>query len=243
VLRQRDLAEADRIVTLLTRERGKLSAVAKGVKRPRSKLSAALQPFCHSAVLLAEGRSLDVVSQARIVRFFHRLREDLTRVTCASHLVELTDRLVAEHAPAGQVFDLLRTALCRLEEEGDPELHMRAFELKLLRAVGYEPHFSACAQCGASTGGDRIIYSAATGGVLCVACQTGASRPIVICPGTVAAACHLLASTSEGVERLALSPQVRGELEAVLRAHAEYRIEGPLRNARFLRRLSTGSTP
>src|SRR5689334_3506872 len=106
VLRHRRLGDADRIVTLLTPHRGKIDAVAKGALRPRSKLGGHLQPLTQVEVLLAHGRTLDIVTQAQMLDGFPQLHGDLDRLSTGMYLLELTDRMTVEHADAGDVHAL-----------------------------------------------------------------------------------------------------------------------------------------
>ena len=157
------LGEADRIIVLFTQELGKLSAVAKGVKRPRSKLAGAVQLFNHLEALLAVGRSLDVITQVRPLELFPRLRSDMTRYASASYVAELLDTLVEERAAAPPLFELLVTVLQGLDGEGDPATLLRGFELKLLTELGYGPELFTCVSCGTEVEGGRAGFSTAEG--------------------------------------------------------------------------------
>ncbi len=106
VLRQQALGEADRIVTLFTREYGKLRAAAKGIRRPASRLGGRLEPFTHARLLLARGRTLDVIAQAEIVEAFAGVRADLIRSAYAAYVAELVDRGLADRDPHQEVFAL-----------------------------------------------------------------------------------------------------------------------------------------
>ena len=106
VLRQQALGEADRIVTLFTREYGKLRAAAKGIRRPASRLGGRLEPFTHARLLLARGRTLDVIAQAEIVEAFAGVRADLIRSAYAAYVAELVDRGLADRDPHQEVFTL-----------------------------------------------------------------------------------------------------------------------------------------
>lgn len=184
VLRTHKLGEADRIVTLLSREHGKLRAVAKGVRRTSSKFGARLEPFSHVDVQLATGRTLDIVTQAVTVDAFGQgLISDYPRYTAGEAMLEMADRLVAEERePALQQYRLLVGALRVLERGSTSDgprpapMILDSYLLRSLAVAGYAPSFGPCARCG--TIGPHRAFSAATGGVVCETCRpAGSARP------------------------------------------------------------------
>ena len=155
VLSHRRLGEADRIVTLLTPLRGKVDAVAKGALRPRSKLAGHLEPLTRVDVLLAHGRTLDVVTQAQMRDGFPALHADLDRLSMAMYLLELTDRLTIDRAGddgRGQqpLYELLHASLVRIARGDGLHLAARSFELALLELSGFRPEWRICVGCGSA---------------------------------------------------------------------------------------------
>ncbi|HEY9289746.1 MAG TPA: DNA repair protein RecO [Microlunatus sp.] len=186
VLRTHKLGEADRIVTMLTREHGKLRAVAKGVRRTSSKFGARLEPFGHVDIQLATGRTLDVVTQAVTIDAFGQgLIEDYPRYTAGEAMLEMADRLAAEEGePALQQYRLLVGALRVLEHGTTSDgprpasMILDSYLLRSLAIAGYAPSFDACARCG--TVGPHQAFSPAAGGVVCESCRpAGSARPSV----------------------------------------------------------------
>jgi DNA repair protein RecO (recombination protein O) len=184
VLRTHKLGEADRIVTLLSREHGKLRAVAKGVRRTSSKFGARLEPFSHVDIQLATGRTLDVVTQAVTVDAFGQgLIDDYPRYTAGEAMLEMADRLVAEERePALQQYRLLIGALRVLERGSTNDgprpaaMILDSYLLRSLAVAGYAPSFGPCARCG--TVGPHRAFSPAAGGVVCETCRpAGSARP------------------------------------------------------------------
>ena len=178
VLRVQKLGEADRIVTLLTRRRGKVRAVAKGVRRTRSRWGARLEPFNHVDVQCYTGRSLDVVTQAQTVDAFGAgIVGDYPRYTAGCAVLETADRLVAEEGdPALRVYLLVVGAIRALaDRERDPSLVLDAFLLRAMTHAGWAPAITDCARCAAP--GPAPAFSVAGGGAVCPRC-----RP----PGSVA---------------------------------------------------------
>ena len=244
VLRQRELAEADRILLLLSRERGKLSAVAKGVRRPRSKLAGGLQLFSHVRLLLAAGRSLDLITQCQPLESFLPLREDLDRFALASHLVELADISTEEGAPLPGLFDLLLNSLRALAASSVPDLIARGFELKLMKLLGYAPELLACLSCGrkldltrASGKPARLSFSVSLGGLVCGRCRSRATALVSLDAGALEAMRRLLRLSPQDTSALSLSAEIQQELEGTLRSYLEYRLERGLKSARVLQAL------
>jgi DNA repair protein RecO (recombination protein O) len=164
------LGEADRIVTVLLQEAGKVRAVAKGVRRTRSKLGGRVEPLTEVRGLFWRGRELDVVSQIEAVEVHRRLREDLGRLSQALAMAEAVDGLLPDRQPVPELLAMLHGALRRLEV--DPwELVAPAFFLKLLALEGSAPIVEACASCGATE--PLVAFDLARGGVLCVRCRQG----------------------------------------------------------------------
>jgi len=240
VLRQRELAEADRIVLLLSRERGKLSAVAKGVRRPRSKLAGGLQLFSHVRLLVAVGRNLDLITQCQPLESFLPLREDLDRFALASHVIELADGFTEEGARLPRLFDLLLGSLRALCGSAAPDLVARGFELKLMNLLGYGPQLSGCISCGKEALSLRPTFSISLGGLVCGRCRPAAGGAVSLGPRAVEAMGELGRLPVGQAGSLSLSPQVRGELEGALRSYLEYRLERGLKSVAVLRALRPG---
>src|SRR5438552_5193634 len=171
VLRQRKLGEADKIVTLFCANKGKVDAVAKGVRRTRSRLAGHVEPLTYGAYLLAEGRDLDIVTQAETVESFPSLRVDLERLSRGLYCAELTDRLLPERSEAYPIFRLLLTTLERLDSGEAYDLAVRHFEMRLLDALGYRPQLDVCSICGSKLEAVANFWSNAAGGVIGRACN------------------------------------------------------------------------
>ena len=178
VLRTHKLGEADRIITVLTRGRGKIRPVAKGVRRTTSKFGARLEPGMHVDLQCYEGRNLDTVTQTESLDpWGDVLARDYRRWTSAAAILETADRLTEEHEAAVQQYLLLAGALRSLAEDVHaPELVLDAYLLRALAVAGWAPSFHDCARCGAR--GPHRAFHVASGGVLCRSCRVpGASAP------------------------------------------------------------------
>ena len=179
VIRTHKLGEADRIITLLTRNSGRVRAVAKGVRRTSSRFGSRLEPFTHVDLQLAEGRSLDVVTQAETLSpFGGRMGSNYEFYTAGTVMLETAERLVVEDKePALQQFLLLVGALRAMCETGRPPSQvLDSFLLRSLSVAGYAPSFEACARCGLE--GPHRAFSLPGGGALCADCRIpGSATP------------------------------------------------------------------
>ena len=176
VLRTQKLGEADRIITVLTREHGRIRAVGKGVRRTRSKFGARLEPFTHVDLQIYEGRSLDVVQQAEtITSYGDRVVDDYARYTSGTAMLETAERLTAEeNEPSVQQFLLLVGGLRTLAEAAHgPGLVLDAFLLRSLAVAGYAASFDDCARC--TRAGPHPFFNVPAGGAVCGSCRPGGS--------------------------------------------------------------------
>jgi DNA repair protein RecO (recombination protein O) len=171
VLRTYKLGEADRIVVLLTEEHGKIRAVAKGVRKTTSKFGARLEPMSHVRLLLAQGRELDIVSQAETVETLAPMMVDLDHLTSGIAVLEAADQMSLEREPQPHLYRMVVGALRTIGERSGP-LVVPAFYWKLLAAEGVAPELDACVRCGED--GPLVAFDMDQGGVLCRACRTGA---------------------------------------------------------------------
>jgi len=164
VLRTYKLGEADRIVTFATEHHGKVRAVAKGVRKTKSRFGARLEAPSHVALQLYEGRELDIVTQAESIDHFRDLRTDLDRLTRAVTMIEAADQLSLEREPNPRLYRMLLGALRSLAARNNP-LVAAAFFWRVLALEGFEPLVDACAICGATD--DLVAFDLTEGGVLC----------------------------------------------------------------------------
>lgn len=171
VLRHLPYGEADRILTLFSLEYGKLSAIAKGVRRMKSQKAGHLMPFTQVALFLARGRNLDIVSQAQAMQTFESIRADLKLIALAAYAVELVDRFTYEEGENRQLYKLLVDTLGRLDQGLYPETTIHYYEVHLMEALGFRPELQQCVSCGAAIRPVNQFFSGKLGGVLCPACR------------------------------------------------------------------------
>ena len=172
VLRTMRLGEADRIVTLMTAGRGKVRAVAKGVRRTTSKFGGRLEPLSNVRLLCWQGRELDIVNQAEVTDSFRGVRQDLARMAKAFTVLEVVDQLAQERHANPRLYDMVVGALRALEAR-DAALLVPAFCLKALALEGSAPVVEECVSCGQRD--DLVAFDIAEGGALCRSCRRGRS--------------------------------------------------------------------
>lgn len=247
VLRSRDFGEADKIVTVLTADRGKIEAVAKGARRPRSRLVGATQLCTHMAVLCFRGRSLDTLSQAEIRDSFRTLREDLLKLAHASYFAELVDQMVQDEDPHPTLLPLVLVTLHLLQalppdDRRGMDSVRRMFELRLLAELGYRPRLDACAGCGgpafpeAGADGAAAYFSPQLGGLTCPDCR-GEAGGVRVSRGAVETMRRLLDGDPRRAPQLRWDAAIGRELQQVLRDYIGQRVERRLKSADFLESL------
>ena len=240
VLRLHKLGEADRIVTLLTRQHGLVRGVAKGVRRTRSKFGARLEPFAHIDLQLYPGRNLDVITQVHTVDAFGAgLVQDYGRYTTACAVLETAERLAGEErAPALRLHLLTVGALRALTAgERDGQLVLDAFLLRAMDFAGWAPALTGCARCGAP--GPHRGFHVAAGGSVCVHCRpAGAVTPApAVLPLLAALADGRWAATTDA------TAVVRSEASGLVAAHLQWHLERRLRTLALVERAAPQSLP
>ena len=238
VLRHADWGEADRLVTLYTRDQGKVRAIVKGARKPTSRKAGHLEPFTLVKLQLARGRELFIVNQADTLEAYLPLREDLELTGHASYVVELLDRFsYEEEAPNPTLFRLLTGTLKRLAVQEDAWLAIRYYEMRLLDHLGFRPQLFACANCGREIQPEDQFFSFRAGGVICPRCGTGLPNLGAIGVDTLKYLRHFQRSSYHEAARARPSTVVRQEAEALMQGYFTYLLERELNSPGFLRRV------
>jgi DNA repair protein RecO (recombination protein O) len=237
VLRQRKLGEADKIVTLYSSHGGRFDAVAKGVRRTKSRLAGHLEPLTLGSYLLAEGRDLDIVTQAETVDAFPGLRGDLERLSRGLYCAELVDRLTPERSEGNPVFRLLQDTLGYLSTSPGYELAVRRFELRLMDLLGFRPALAACGVCSAPLQPQANYWSVSAGGAICPSCADDSLRLAPLSLNALKILRLFERGSFEEVSRVRLSGELALELQTSLGDYVTYVLEREVRSARFVESL------
>jgi DNA repair protein RecO (recombination protein O) len=237
VLKRTNLGEADNIITFYTPNLGKIRAVAKGVRRPKSKLGGHLDLLTQSSLMLAQGQNLDVITQSQTIESFLPIRSDLWRTSCAIYIAELADQFTAEQVENYPIYRLLQTTLLWLCEAHSSELVLRYFELHLLSHLGYQPELYQCLNCRSPLAPERNFFSASDGGVICPDCAKKEQLVRPISADAIKVMRFLLKNDFTSVSRLQVSPDLIRELEQLTRAYIRYLLEREVKSVGFMDRL------
>jgi DNA repair protein RecO (recombination protein O) len=237
VLRRKDFGEADRILTLFTPESGKIRAIAKGIRKPRSRKAGHLELYTRSSLLLARGRDMDIITQAETVDAYRPLREDLLRSTYGSYCVELLDRFTPDQAENKPLYDLLSRALSWLAEARDLALATRYYELQLLGMAGYQLELFRCVVGGEAIVAEDQFFSPGEGGAVCPRCGQAHPDAFPISLNALKVLRFMQRNTYEALRELQLRPTVHAELERVTHRTITYHLERQLKSAEFLKQV------
>jgi DNA repair protein RecO (recombination protein O) len=243
VLRHSDWGEADRLLVIFSREGGKLRAVAKGVRRLRSRKAGHLEPFTCVSLMLARGRDLWIVTQAQTVDAYLPLRDDLVRTGYAAYVVELLDRFTYEEGENRSLYRLLCDTLQRLSQEPDLPPVVRYYELRLLDLVGFRPELFNCVGCGRKIEAVDQFFSAASGGVMCPDCGSKAAFARPVSMRALKFIRHYQRSSYPEALRAGLPQAVRAEMEALMQYYLTFILEQGLKTPDFIRAMEKKQPP
>ena len=228
------LGESDRIVSIYTRQ-GLVRAVAKGVRKTKSKFGGRLEPFSHVRLMLHRGRSLHTVSQAELVAPYSNIRRNLDLLAYGSAMLNLVEKMGEEESHPGELLDTLEEALRFLAEGTHPLLVLCAFELRVISLLGYLPNFDTCTSCGETVSEREVSFSAKAGGFLCPYCALTDELSLRLAPITVRLFRELTIQGMYFVPTIHPASAGAQELHRVLHLFLRYHLDINLRSFRFLK--------
>ncbi|BCR05968.1 DNA repair protein RecO [Desulfuromonas versatilis] len=235
ILRHIDYGEADRIVTFLTPEPGRLKGFARSARKSRRRFGAALEPFASVRLHWSAPRSGELVSlkEAELVDLRAGLRGDLAAFALAGYSCELVDVLLGEQQGHREVFDFLQACLDHLAAAGAGGEARLLVELRVLAMSGYVPHLLHCSECGGGFGGELVAFDASRGGSLCDPCA-GAGPPHRVALGTLGSLARSLKVEPTRFAGFRFSPRTLAEGGAILGQALALHLPGALRSRPFL---------
>jgi DNA repair protein RecO (recombination protein O) len=241
ILRRRDLGEADRLLTVFSREYGKLRQIAKGVRKPQSRKAGHLELFTKVRLLVARGRDLDVITQAEAIEYYARIRADLGLVGFAGYAIELLDHFTVDQEENTNLYRLIGDALHRLDSGEQPSSVLRHYELRLLDEVGFRPELFRCVACGTEIRPEAQFFSFEKGGILCPTCggREHADSPITLPALKVLR--HFQRSTYNVAASANVRPSVHGEIDLLMEGFLGNLLEQRLKVPHFIRRVQNGA--
>ncbi len=234
IIKKTKLGEADRILTLYTPHSGKIQAKARGVRRPRSKLSGHLELLTHSQVSLARGRTLDTITGSQTISSFLPLKSDLWLTSCALYVTELVNQFTPDHVENQPLFRLLLATMGQLCAANNKELILRYFELQLLNEVGYRPQLRQCVSCQKTLEPVVNSFCPGVGGMLCPNCSPTQPFTYPLSLNAQKILRLLQNSSYNTVNRLKIDSKLSEELEKVMSVYLKYLLEREIKSAAWM---------
>ena len=237
ILKARDYKEQDKLLTYFSLESGKGVAIARGAAKPGGKLRSIAQPFCRVSLTLSPTKGgVAYVSQGLPQNSFISLDADLSAIAYAAYFSELADISMPERRPSQSFFALLLTVFSLLKMDDDHARTARYFELRLLQELGLLPDLDVCASCGRGLMGGSFYLSPQSGGLLCAACGSGDSAPL-LCAGAIQTMRRLLASPLVRLPSIRISKAMMAEIDNALAYYLAYHLEYSSKAKRILQQL------
>lgn len=238
VIRQTKYSESDKILTIFTKEKGKIQAIAKGARRPKSQLMGSTEVFCYSEFLLYSGKSLYNVNQGQIIEPFYALREDIYKLSYATFILELIDSSVPDEEPNDMLFELLIKTLKTLSEmKEDYNKLLLAFQIKYISFIGFRPQLNLCVSCGYDFQ-NNIKFDIIEGGTVCEKCFSNNSQQLNISKNIIDLMRKLLYIKLEEIDKLTIPKSAEKKIEEVLIKYITSHIEKKrFKSLEFLRTL------
>ncbi|MDF2523933.1 MAG: repair protein RecO [Clostridiales bacterium] len=237
VIREVNTGEADKIITILSRSLGKISAFAKSARRTKSSLSAGSQFLCYSDYVLFKGKEMYSINTSDIIEPFYNIRNDMVKLTYCAHMVDILNDVIQEEQPSAKVLQLFLNTLHVLDKtDKSPELLIRIFEVRFLTILGYAPQVTSCINCGSEELTEQV-FSFDKCGILCSNCRKKDSNSMSMSTGVVKALQHIVYSRIKDLFSFSLSDQVLDELSKFSRRYVKDRLDRNYTKLDFLKLL------
>jgi len=237
IISHKDFGEADRLIRLFSLEYGKLSAIAKGARKIKSRKAAHIEPFTYAALVLAKGQTFWIITQADTKAGYPGIRADLRKTARAAYILELADQLTGDEQPEPAIFHLITGTLQRIDTAADSFNAVLNFELRMLEYTGFKPEFFRCVSCHKEILPEDQFFSVRLGGVLCPACGKLEERPIPVSKNTLRHLRHFQRSPYLKLSELIVNEQIRGEIYRVISLYISYVTERKLNSPDFLKQI------
>lgn len=237
ILREVNTGEADKILTVLTAEEGKISIAAKNARRSKNSMSAGTQLLCYSNFMLFKGKELYNISSCEVIEPNYEISNDIVKLTYCSHILELIMDNVQEGEPSEDILQLLLNTLYIISKTDRPlNLITRVFELRLMALLGYEPQVYSCINCD-NTGDENMYFDLDNSGLVCKDCVNLKGRVIPLLPGTVKALKYIFYISPQKLYSFSLSEASVKELEIISKRYIKEHIGKEYTKLDFLKYL------
>jgi DNA repair protein RecO (recombination protein O) len=245
VLRVVDFSETSCVVTLFTREFGKISALAKGARRPKSSFESALDllAICRIVFLHKSSDTLDLLTEAKLERRFRAAQRDLSRLYSAYYVAELLREMTDEGDPHPLLFDVAKRTLEELDGAGPVAATVLRFEIVALRELGHVPSFEGCASCGKPLQpARRLAFGQLAGGLLCASCREGQRQVVSVTADAIEVLRQFADVEAKAWRTVEISGKIRGEIRGLINQYICNLLGHRPRMHRFLGFLAAGSS-
>ncbi|SMC94053.1 DNA repair protein RecO [Sporomusa malonica] len=234
LLAARDWSDADRVVTLFSREYGIVTAMAYGARKPKSKLGGSLQPFSHLSLAMATGKGMDAIKQCEVQTSFRKIKEDLTRLAYANFIAELTTGLWPERQSEPEVFDSLLSVL-NLIAIRNPRIAALTGAWHLMVLAGFQPEYERCARCGRELK-LPAHFSFLDGGGICSECSLPSAVEFEQSDKDFLDKLFAIDLNAPG--QFVVSAKTLASAERLLYGFVRYQLERPLKSLDFINRIN-----
>jgi DNA repair protein RecO (recombination protein O) len=241
VIRTNDYGETNKIITMFTRELGKVGVMARGARKPSSRLASVSQIFTYGSFLIQTGSGLGTLQQGESLASMKFIKSDIIATAYASNVVELTDKALEDRKANPYLFELLYQTLNFMNEGLDIEILTMIYEIKMLAVIGLYPHLNGCVNCSTTEG--RFFFSIGEGGLLCHRCQHKDIHKLQISPATVRLLRLFHSFDMKRLGNISVKEETKKELKTVISRFYEEYSGLVLKSKRFLSQLQAFQTP
>jgi DNA repair protein RecO (recombination protein O) len=232
IIKRTNLGEADRIITLFSENSGKLKAIAKGIRKIKSRLSGNVELFCLTNFTIAEGRNLDIITGAQIEKCYFNIRNDLKLTQRAYYFAELIDKLTEINDPHPEIFSILDKVLENLNNI-DSDLLIPYFEWNIVTEIGYFPELQNCLNCGRKISeNEKIYFNVSRGGIVCKNCE---KSDMIITSDTIKLLRLFLKHNILSLQKIKLDLKTKNEIKKITRIYLNSKSEKEFKTQRFLK--------
>jgi len=237
VIKRMNFGEADRILTILTERFGKVKAIAKGVRKTKSRLAGSLEPFMVLDLQLHEGKTFYIVTGAVIQKEFPDLHKNLQKTSQAFYIGEIADKILQEDQRTHQVFEIFSDGLSEIEKSGS-EFLLRIYELRMIEAAGFKPELYECIHCKEKITPDDNFWDSIEGGLICQTCQQKFHHGKRISDDLIKILRLIDKGEYEVLKRINLKKEIETEAETILNEYIKSVLERDLKSQKFLKEIS-----
>ena len=237
IISHRNYGEADRILRVFTPELGKITILAKGVRKSGSRKGPHIEPFTHSALVIAKGQNFWILTQADTIDLFPQITGSLYRTGLSAYILELADRLTVEDQPDSSIFRLIIDSIKQIDRSTDPFVPACYYELQILQATGFKPELFHCVNCGSEIIQQDQYFSIIQGGVICPKCNHFQQDILPASQEVLKYLRYLQRSGFTKIANLNLSSDSKKEMRKILDAYVASITERKLNSPQFIKQM------